>query len=148
MPFVPATIRRMITHETVNLRYSTLQSLLRETFRVDGRGIIEIMKAIEPPLPYRLSVELRLIGLIRNQIVHEGLADVPRYFEALCKSAIAGIKQMRADKKAATQPKRAAVSKPMTVSKPAARVAAKKSAPAKGIKKPAVAKKKRSAAKI
>jgi hypothetical protein len=96
-------------HETVNRRYSELQSLLIAVFAAEGRGIIEMLRNVEDQLPTKLAWELRSIGHIRNQVVHEGLEEIPRYFEPLCKEALASLKLLKAKKasksKAAKTPK-------------------------------------------
>ena len=88
----------MSIHETVNRRYAELQSLLLAVFDAEGRGIIEMLRNVEDRLSPKLAWELRSIGHIRNQVVHEGLAGVPRYFEPLCKEAVATLKQLKAQK--------------------------------------------------
>ena len=90
----------MTTHENVNRRYADLQSLLREAFHAEGRGLVEMTISIQDQLPKNLVWELRSIGHIRNQVVHENLAKVPKYFEPLCKEAIATLKQLRKQFKA------------------------------------------------
>jgi hypothetical protein len=85
----------MTTHENVNRRYADLQSLLRDAFHAEGRGLVEMTISIQDRLPKNLVWELRSIGHIRNQVVHENLAKVPKYFEPLCKEAIATLKQLR-----------------------------------------------------
>lgn len=99
----------MISHETINQRYSELQQLLRETYGGDGRGIVEILRAVEPPPPYQLSLELRLIALLRNEVVHEGRVEVPRYFEPLAKCVIAELKRLKKEKKSVPPKKKATV---------------------------------------
>lgn len=90
----------MTTHENVNRRYADLQSLLREAFHAEGRGLVEMTLSIQDQLPKNLVWELRSIGHIRNQVVHENLAIVPKYFEPLCKEAVATLKQLRKQLKA------------------------------------------------
>jgi hypothetical protein len=85
-------------HETVNRRYAELQALLLSVFAAEGRGIIEMLRNVEDRVPPKLAWELRSIGHIRNQVVHEGLAEIPRYFEPLCKEATATLKQLKAQK--------------------------------------------------
>jgi hypothetical protein len=85
-------------HETVNRRYAELQSLLLTVFTAEGRGVIEMLRSVEDRVSPKLAWELRSIGHIRNQVVHEGLAEVPRYFEPLCKEAVATLKQLKAHK--------------------------------------------------
>jgi len=85
----------MTTHENVNRRYAGLQSILSEAFHAEGRGLVEMTISIQDQLPKKLVWELRSIGHIRNQVVHENLAKVPKYFEPLCKEAIATLKQLR-----------------------------------------------------
>ena len=85
----------MSTHENVNRRYAEIQSILREGFQAEGRGVVEMALSIEARLTKKLVWELRSIGHIRNQVVHENLATVPRYFEPLCKEAVAALKQQR-----------------------------------------------------
>ena len=85
----------MTTHENVNRRYADLQSLLRETFQAEGRGLVEMTFSIQDRLPKNLVWELRSIGHNRNQVVQENLEKVPKYFEPLCKEAMAGLKQLR-----------------------------------------------------
>lgn len=103
----------MTMHETVNRRYSELQSLLFAAFAAEGRGIIEMLRNVEDRLSPKLAWELRSIGHIRNQVVHEGLEEVPRYFEPLCKEAVATLKQLKAKKVSkAKKPKLPKESKP------------------------------------
>jgi hypothetical protein len=89
----------MTTHENVNRRYADLQSTLREAFQAEGRGLVEMTISIQDQLPRNLVWELRSIGHIRNQVVHENLAKVPKYFEPLCKEATATLKQLRQQRK-------------------------------------------------
>lgn len=96
----------MITHEIVNQRYSQIQMLLREKFAAEGRGIGEMVRSVEAQLSPTLSWELRAIAHIRNKVVHEGLAEIPRYFEPLCKEAITAMKGV---KKKAAAPKKKVV---------------------------------------
>jgi len=91
----------MTTHEDVNRRYAELQAILRDVFQADGRGLVEMAISLGDKLPRNLLWELRSIGHIRNQVVHENLATVPKYFEPLCKEALAGLKQRRKEMKAA-----------------------------------------------
>ena len=129
----------MTMHETVNRRYAELQSLLVAVFGAQGRGIIEMLRNVEDRLSPKLAWELRSIGHIRNQVVHEGLEEVPRYFEPLCKEAAATLKQLKAKK--VKKPKASKAPKPTAIktAKPkAAKVYAKprsaksaRSAPAK-----------------
>jgi len=112
-------------HETVNRRYAELQSLLFAAFGAEGRGIIEMLRNVEDQLSPKLAWELRSIGHIRNQVVHEGLEEVPRYFEPLCKEAAATLKQLKAKNSSkAKKPKIPKESKP-GASKPAKPKAAK-----------------------
>ena len=104
----------MTTHETVNRRYGELQTLLREHFHADGRGLIEMVRSIETQLPATLVWELRSIGHIRNKVVHDGLEQVPRYFDPLCLEATASLKQLIAK----NAPKPVKKSKPVEASKP------------------------------
>lgn len=116
----------MTTHETVNLRYSQLQTLLRDKFGAEGRGIVEMVRSVETKLSTTLSWELRAIAHIRNKVVHEGLTEIPRYFEPLCKEALAAIKQQT--------PKRSAAKKAASttsVKKPPAKTAKKAKRPKK-----------------
>jgi dsDNA-specific endonuclease/ATPase MutS2 len=100
-------------HETVNRRYAELQSLLLAAFAAEGRGIIEMLRNVEDQLSPKLAWELRSIGHIRNQVVHEGLEEVPRYFEPLCKEAAATLRQLKAKKiLKAKKPKTPKESKP------------------------------------
>lgn len=85
----------MTTHENVYRRYAEIQSILREGFQAEGRGVVEMALSIEGRLTKKLVWELRSIGHIRNQVVHENLATVPRYFEPLCKEAVAALKLQR-----------------------------------------------------
>ena len=87
----------MTTHETVNRRYAELQALLRDRFHAEGRGLIEMLKSVENQLPSTLIWELRAIGHIRNKVVHDGLEDIPRYFEPMCKEATATLKRLKAE---------------------------------------------------
>jgi hypothetical protein len=96
----------MITHEIVNQRYSQIQTMLREKFAAEGRGIGEMVRSVETQLSPTLSWELRAIAHIRNKVVHEGLAEIPRYFEPLCKEAITAMKGV---KKKAAAPKKKVV---------------------------------------
>jgi hypothetical protein len=89
----------MTTHENVNRRYADLQALLCEAFQAQGRGLVEMTLSIQDQLPKSLVWELRSIGHIRNQVVHENLAKVPKYFEPLCKEALATLKQLRRERK-------------------------------------------------
>lgn len=104
----------MSTHELVNKRYSEIQTLLRDKHAAEGRGIGEMVRSVEGKLTPTLSWELRAIAHIRNQVVHEGLAVIPRYFEPLCKEAIAKLKDSKT--KAAT-PRKSAKAKPPKTSK-------------------------------
>jgi dsDNA-specific endonuclease/ATPase MutS2 len=132
----------MTTHETVNRRYAELQSLLLATFAAEGRGIIEMLRNVEDQLSPKLAWELRSIGHIRNQVVHEGLEEIPRYFEPLCKEAAATLKQLKAKKASrvkkpktpkASEPKASKPAKPKSAKSPAKPRITKsaKSAPAK-----------------
>jgi hypothetical protein len=109
----------MTTHETVNRRYSDLQAQLRALFNAEGRGLVEMVRSVENQMSTTLSWELRAIAHIRNKVVHEGLAEIPRYFEPLCKEAVTSLKQIKADRKAAAKAQRT-VSKPAKPAKPKA----------------------------
>lgn len=132
----------MTTHETVNRRYSELQMLLQAIFSAEGRGLGEMVRSVENQMSATLSWEIRAIAHIRNKVVHEGLSEIPRYFEPLCKEALGALKRLKAERKAASKPKRAAAPKPakpratlpLKASKPkaskaTAKTAAKKPAP-------------------
>jgi hypothetical protein len=123
----------MTMHEIVNRRYAELQSLLVAAFAAEGRGIIEMLRNVENQLSPKLAWELRSIGHIRNQVVHEGLEEIPRYFEPLCKEATATLRQLKAKK--VKKPKAARESKP----------AASKTARPKSAKAPAKSRTARSA---
>ncbi len=113
-------------HETVNRRYAELQSLLLTVFAAEGRGIIEMLRNVEDRVSPKLAWELRSIGHIRNQVVHEGLDEVPRYFEPLCKEATATLKQLKVQKaKKPKADKASALAKPATKKRAAATVPAK-----------------------
>jgi hypothetical protein len=86
----------MTTHETVNRLYAEIQSLLRKNLGAEGNGVFALLKSVEGKLSAKLVWELRLIGNIRNQVVHECLEPVPRYFEALCGEAIEGMQAVPA----------------------------------------------------
>lgn len=94
---------RMTTHEDVNQRYSQLQTLLRDHFGAEGRGIVEMVRSVETKLSTTLSWELRAIAHIRNKVVHEGLTEIPRYFEPLCKEALAAMKKQKPKRAAAVK---------------------------------------------
>ena len=104
----------MTSHETVNRRYSDLQAQLLKVFRAEGRGLSEMTRSVENLLPPTLSWELRAIAHIRNKVVHEGLEEIPRYFEPLCKEALATLKKLKAETKKRSAPaaKRSAPKKP------------------------------------
>ncbi len=122
----------MTSHETVNRRYSDLQTQLRLVFAAEGRGLSEMVRTVETQIPPTLSWELRAIAHIRNKVVHEGLAEIPRYFEPLCKEALTTLKRLKAEKKKANQ-KRAkiAVARPAIAKPAAARPVVAKAAVAK-----------------
>ena len=82
----------MTTHETVNKLYAEIQTLLRKNLGAEGKGFFAMLKSVESKLSAKLVWELRLIGNIRNQVVHECLEPVPRYFEAICGEAIEGMR--------------------------------------------------------
>ena len=111
----------MTTHEIVNKRYSEIQILLRDKHAAEGRGIGEMVRSVESQLTPTLSWELRAIAHIRNQVVHEGLADIPRYFEPLCKEAIGKLKGSK--KKASAPRKVAKTKKPKVAKRPAKKTA-------------------------
>jgi hypothetical protein len=117
----------MTTHEAVNKRYGELQSLLREHFCAEGRGVIEMVRNIEGQLPATLAWELRSIGHIRNKVVHDGLEQVPRYFDPLCIEAVATLKKLIAE----SLPKPARASKSTKPSKSVKTSSARASKPAK-----------------
>ncbi|WP_425617446.1 hypothetical protein NA78x_001124 [Anatilimnocola sp. NA78] len=96
----------MTTHETVNRRYSDLQMLLHKVFNAEGRGLGEMVRSVESQLSPTLCWEIRAIAHIRNKVVHEGLAVIPRYFEPLCKEALGALKRLKAERKVASKPKR------------------------------------------
>lgn len=99
----------MTTHEIVNKRYSEIQKLLHDKYAAEGRGIGEMVRSVESQLSPTLSWELRAIAHIRNKVVHEGLAEIPRYFEPLCKEAISAMKVVK--KKAVAASKKTAAKK-------------------------------------
>ncbi|WP_254511359.1 hypothetical protein [Anatilimnocola floriformis] len=101
----------MTTHETINRRYAEIQTLLRDTFGAEGRGVGEMVRSVESSLPTTLAWEIRAIAHIRNKVVHEGLSEIPRYFEPLCIEAVAGMKRLK--------PKKAAKSNPQPPAQPA-----------------------------
>jgi hypothetical protein len=89
----------MTSHEDVNRRYAEFQAFLREHYQAEGRGLIEMLRSVEGQVPAKLAWELRSIGYIRNQVVHDGLDEIPRYFEPLCKEAAATIKQLAGNRR-------------------------------------------------
>jgi hypothetical protein len=103
----------MTTHETVNRRYAELQTILRDAFQAEGRGLVEMTISLQDRFPKSLVWELRSIGHIRNQVVHENLARVPKYFEPLCKEALATLKQLKKQFKQSTS-KRKPTQQPAT----------------------------------
>ncbi len=111
----------MTTHEIVNKRYSEIQTLLREKYAADGRGVGEMVRSVENQLSPKLSWELRAIAHIRNKVVHEGLAEIPRYFEPLCKEAIAAMKGVK-KKQAAKPPKAVMLAKKAATKKVAVKM--------------------------
>jgi len=126
----------MSTHENVNRRYADLQAILRDAFQAAGRGLVEMTISIQDQLPKSLVWELRSIGHIRNQVVHENLARVPKYFEPLCKEAAATLKQLKKQRKS-TSAKRKPAPPAATPASPAgaSETKAKARAP-KPLKKP------------
>ncbi len=87
----------MTSHETVNQRYAEIQAILRDGFRAEGHGIIQMARDIDDVLPRDLAWKIRDIGRIRNQVVHEGLkpAEIPAYFDSRCGEVVAGLEALR-----------------------------------------------------
>lgn len=127
----------MTSHETVNRRYSELQAQLHLVFGAEGRGISEMVRSVENQISPTLSWELRAVAHIRNKVVHEGLLEIPRYFEPLCKEALTTLKRLKAEKKAARKKPAAAPA----AAKFAAPSKTKRSSPSAAAKKPAPKKK-------
>jgi hypothetical protein len=86
----------MTTHETVNRLYAEIRTLLRKVYGADREGVFAMLKSLESKLSSKLVWELRLIGNIRNQVVHECFEPVPRYFEDLCGEAIEALRAVQA----------------------------------------------------
>lgn len=125
----------MTSHETVNIRYSELQAQLFTIFGAEGRGLSEMVRSIENQIPPTLSWEIRAVAHIRNKVVHEGLVEIPRYFEPLCKEALTTLKRLKAERKVTSKkskpaPRTPLFSLPVTTKliapKPQAKPAAKK----------------------
>ncbi|ASU21242.1 DUF4145 domain-containing protein [Vibrio qinghaiensis] len=57
--------------EKVVLRTRRLESLLREQYHAEGKGLHQLVTSCEERLPHDVVGKLRFIATIRNKVVHE-----------------------------------------------------------------------------
>ncbi|ENM5743284.1 DUF4145 domain-containing protein [Vibrio metoecus] len=57
--------------EQVVLRTRKLETLLREQYHAEGKGLHQLVTSCEERLPHDVIKKLRYVATIRNKIVHE-----------------------------------------------------------------------------
>lgn len=57
--------------EQVVVHTRKLETLLREQYHADGKGLHQLITSCEERLPHDVIVKLRYVATIRNKVVHE-----------------------------------------------------------------------------
>jgi hypothetical protein len=57
--------------ETVVMQTRKLESLLKEHYHAEGKGLHQLISSSESRLPHELIPQLRYMATIRNKILHE-----------------------------------------------------------------------------
>ncbi|ENM5899035.1 DUF4145 domain-containing protein [Vibrio mimicus] len=72
--------------EQVVLRTRKLETLLREQYHAEGKGLHQLVTSCEERLPHDVIKKLRYVATIRNKIVHEDdfRLDDRKAFLAVC----------------------------------------------------------------
>ncbi|EOX1766895.1 DUF4145 domain-containing protein [Vibrio cholerae] len=72
--------------EQVVLRTRKLETLLREQYHAEGKGLHQLITSCEERLPHDVIKKLRYVATIRNKVVHEDdyRLDDRKAFFAVC----------------------------------------------------------------
>ncbi len=72
--------------EQVVLRTRKLETLLREQYHAEGKGLHKLITSCEERLPHDVIKKLRYVATIRNKVVHEDdyRLDDRKAFLAVC----------------------------------------------------------------
>lgn len=72
--------------EQVVLRTRKLETLLREQYHAEGKGLHQLITSCEERLPHDVIKKLRYVATIRNKVVHEDdyRLDDRKAFLAVC----------------------------------------------------------------
>ncbi|EGQ9612316.1 DUF4145 domain-containing protein [Vibrio cholerae] len=72
--------------EQVVLRTRKLETLLREQYHAEGKGLHQLITSCEERLPHDVIKKLRYVATIRNKVVHEDYyrLDDRKAFLAVC----------------------------------------------------------------
>lgn len=73
--------------EQVVLRTRRLETLLRQQYHAQGKGLHQLISSSEERLPHDIIAKLRYVATIRNKIVHEDhyhLEDRKVFFNVCC----------------------------------------------------------------
>ncbi|ELJ8526310.1 DUF4145 domain-containing protein [Vibrio cholerae] len=72
--------------EQVVLRTRKLETLLREQYHAEGKGLHQLITSCEERLPHDVIKKLRYVATIRNKVVHEDdyRLDDCKAFLAVC----------------------------------------------------------------
>ncbi len=72
--------------EQVVLRTRKLETLLREQYHAEGKGLHQLVTSCEERLPHDVIKKLRYVATIRNKVVHEERyrLDDRKAFLAVC----------------------------------------------------------------
>ncbi|QYO70170.1 DUF4145 domain-containing protein [Vibrio cholerae] len=72
--------------EQVVLRTRKLETLLREQYHAEGKGLHQLVTSCEERLPHDVIKKLRYVATIRNKVVHEDdyRLDDRKAFLAVC----------------------------------------------------------------
>ena len=72
--------------EQVVLRTRKLETLLREQYHAEGKGLHQLITSCEESLPHDVIKKLRYVATIRNKVVHEDdyRLDDRKAFLAVC----------------------------------------------------------------
>ncbi|ASK56779.1 DUF4145 domain-containing protein [Vibrio cholerae] len=79
--------------EQVVLRTRKLETLLREQYHAEGKGLHQLITSCEERLPHDVIKKLRYVATIRNKVVHEDdyRLDDRKAFLAVCQECEDGL---------------------------------------------------------
>ncbi len=63
--------------EQVVLRTRRLETLLRQHYHAEGKGLHQLISSCEDRLPHDIVAKLRYIATMRNQVVHQDGYQLP-----------------------------------------------------------------------